>query len=144
MSKRRKSVTIDENLADEVDRRSEINFSGLVNDLIENYLSEGDNPHKVKAALTVRLDRIESEIERKEKQLNQLREEREEIENLIEEQEEKRDPQLEKGLKVLQNLPEEKLHTENKAVKNWARKIGIPAENLVEKVEEYDSSDESR
>lgn len=144
MSKRRKSVTIDEHLADEVDRRSEINFSGLVNDLLDSYLSEGNSFDSMKAALTVRLDRIESEIEQKEKQLNQLREEREKIEELIEEQEKKCDPQLEEALNVLQNTPKEKLYRENEAVKNWARKIGIPPEKLVEKVKEYDPSDESQ
>ncbi|WP_143095843.1 hypothetical protein [Natronobacterium haloterrestre] len=143
MSKRRKSVTIDEHLADEVDRRDEINFSGLVNDLIESYLSGGVTANKMKTALTVRLDRIDNEIEQKEKRLEQLKEERDEIQSLIEEHDERRDPTVEQALQVLQDIPEEHLHPENKAVKNWAGKTGIPPSELIEMVKNYDPSSES-
>lgn len=136
MSKQRKSVTIEPHLADEIDRRNELNFSALVNELIENYFYEGDSPHKMKTALQVRLDRIESKLDEKEKRIQQLQKEREEIEELIQEKEGQEDPQIEEAVEVLQTISEEQLTKDNPAVQNQAAQVGIPPSKLIEKVKE--------
>lgn len=139
VSKKTKSITIDEHLAEEIDRRSEINFSALVNDLVENYLAGDLTSHKTKTALEVQLEHVENEIEEKEKRIQVLKERRDELQQVIEEHDEQRDPTVEKALETLQNLPEDNLDSENDAVLNWSRKTGIPPAKLIEKVKNYDS-----
>jgi predicted nucleic acid-binding Zn-ribbon protein len=134
MSKKRKSVTIDESLARQIDQRNEINFSSLVNDLVEHYFAGDATAHKTKTALKVQLQHVQDEIEQKEERLRQLRKREEELEQLIEEHEDQQDPLVEEALEVLQDLPDDKLHAENDAVINWASKIGISPAKLVELV----------
>jgi len=134
MSKQRKSITIEPHLVDEIDRRNELNFSALVNELLENYFYEGDSPHKMKTALQVRLNRIESKLDEKEKRIQQLQKEREEIEELIEEKEGQEDPQIEEAVEVLQTIPEGQLTKDNPAVQNQAGQVGISPSRLIEKV----------
>jgi len=135
MSKKRKSVTIDESLYDKIDQRSEINFSSLVNDLVKHYFAGNATAHKTKAALEVQLQHKQDEVEQKEEQLQRLREQVEELEQLIEEHEDQQDPLVEEALEVLQDLPADKLHSENDAIVNWASKIGISPAKLVELLE---------
>lgn len=132
MSKKRKSVTIDESLAKEIDQRSEINFSSLVNDLVDHYFAGDATSHKTKTALEVQLQHVQDEIEQKEERLRQLRKREEELEQLIEEYEDQRDPLIEEALEKLRTLPDDKIHTENDAIVHQAGKIGIPPAKLVE------------
>lgn len=132
MSKKRKSVTIDQSLATQIDQRSEINFSSLVNDLVQNYLAGAATSHKTKTALEVRLAHVEDEIEQKEERLQQLKKRKEELQQLIEEHEDKQEPLVEKALEKLRTLPDDHLHPENEAIINWAGKTGIPPAKLVE------------
>lgn len=134
MSKKRKSVTIDLSLARQIDRRSEINFSSLVNDLVRNYFAGDGMSHKSKAALEVQLQHVQEEIEQKEERLEQLRQRGEELQQRIDEYENEQAPIREEAIDVLQNTPDEDLHPENAAVKNWAGKTGIPATELIERV----------
>ena len=132
MSKTRKSVTIDKSLARQIDQRSEINFSSLVNDLVEHYLTGDATAHKTKTALEVQLQHVRDEIEQKEERLQQLRKREEELEQLIEEYENEQDPVVEEALERLQNLPDDELHSENDAIVHWAGKTGISPARLVE------------
>jgi len=136
MGKKRKSVTIDESLAREIDKRNEINFSSLVNDLVKHYFAGSATAHKTKAALEVQLQHKQDEVKQKEEQLRRLREEVEELEQLIEEHENQQDPLVEEALEVLQDLPDDKLHSENDAIVNWASKIEISPAKLVELLED--------
>lgn len=140
MGKLQKSVTIDPHLADEIDRRSELNFSALVNELVECYFFEDDSPHKMKAALEVSLDRIEDEIDETENKLQRLRQQRDEIEEKIEEQQGQEDPQIKEAVEVLQTIPEDQLTKDNPAVQNQASQIGITPPKLIEKVKNHGSS----
>lgn len=135
MSKKRKSVTIDESLATEIDQRSEINFSSLVNDLVKRYFAGDATAHKTKAALEVQLQHVQDEIEQKEERIRQLRKRKDELEQLIEEHEDKQEPLVEEALEKLQTLPDDKLHNENDAIIHWASKIGISPAKLVELIE---------
>jgi len=132
MSKKRKSVTIDESLARQIDQRNEINFSSLVNDLVEHYFAGDATAHKTKTALEVQIQHVRDEIEQKEERLQQLRKREEELEQLIEEYENEQDPLVEEALEKLRNLPDENLQTDNVAVVHQAGKIGVPPAELVE------------
>lgn len=134
MSKKRKSVTIDQSLARQIDRRSEINFSSLVNDLVQNYLAGDGMSHKNKAALEVQLQHIQEEIKEKEERLDELKKDEERLQQRIDEYENEQAPIMEEAIDVLQNTPDEELHPENEAVKNWVGKTGIPATALIERV----------
>lgn len=134
MSKKRKSISIDQSLAEKIDQRPDLNLSGLVNEFVKLYLAGDVTTHKSKTSLEVKLRHVREDIEQTKNQLDQLIEREERIEQRIEEYEDKQDPAIENAIEALQNTPDDEIHTENAAVKNWATNAGISTDKLVELV----------
>lgn len=134
MSKKRTSLSLDEPIADEVQRRDELNLSGLVNDFLRGYLSYGD---KTSAALEARLEALERQREQLQTELDDVESEMEEVQELIEAQHETAD----KHDDVLDDLAEDlaygdDLHRENPAVQTWARKLELRPQDLVAEIQQ--------
>lgn len=134
MSKKRTSLSLDEPIADEVQRRDELNLSGLVNDFLRGYLSYGD---KTSAALEARLEALERQREQLQTELDDVESEMDEVQELIEAQHEAAD----KHDDVLDDLAEDlaygdDLHRENPAVQTWARKLELRPQDLVDEIQQ--------
>lgn len=125
--KERTSVTLDPDLYDRVQRDESMNLSGLVNRVVREYY-EGGHP-----------DGLDLQIRRVENRLEEVRAEEEKLEQRLsdlEERKERVDDTLEEALDALEGLSTAKLHPENLAVENQARKLGVQPDVLCEKVEQ--------
>jgi len=134
--KTRKSVTIDEDLAEWVENRN-INFSGLVNDLLNQYRATNESDlsvlkRRIKeeqeevAELREKIDRKETNLRKLENELEQREEKEEEKKNLLRE-----------ARDALEDTP---LNRENPAVKNWARKLEMKPVKLVEELSDEEEA----
>jgi len=82
VSKTPRSFTIDEDIAEALSERDDINASGVVNDFLREFVSGGKS---TEAALEVRLNQLDEEIADVEQELTRLRRERERVETRLDE-----------------------------------------------------------
>lgn len=82
VSKTPRSFTIDEDIAEALSDRDDINASGVVNDFLREFVTGGKS---TEAALEVRLNQLDEEIADVEQELTRLRRERERVETRLDE-----------------------------------------------------------
>lgn len=140
MSKKRKSVSLDESVANEIDRRSHLNFSALVNDLVQEYLAGGKTGSLRESVLEVRLERIERQIEEKQEQIEHLREERDYLEDMLAQEDTQSDSLIEEIPDGVLHISDDKLNAENEAIITQAQKMNRTPAELVEAIEEHRNS----
>ena len=133
MGKTRKTITIDSELAEIVDRRDEFNLSGFVNVCLEQHFSADGATSPQKTALKAKLEQIEDELEDAERKRERLRSRREEIEDELEDVEDDEPELLMQARDKLDNTPKD---PDNPAIQNWASKLGMPSEELVKELQE--------
>jgi septal ring factor EnvC (AmiA/AmiB activator) len=133
MGKTRKTITIDSELAEIVDRRDEFNLSGFVNVCLEQHFSADGATSPQATALKAKLEQIEEELEDAERKRERLRSRRQEIEAELEDVEDDEPELLEQARDKLANTPKD---PDNPAIQNWASKLGMPSEELVEELEQ--------
>ena len=133
MAKTRKTITIDSELAEIVDRRDEFNLSGFVNVCLEQHFSHDGATSPKKTALKAKLEQIEDELEDAERKRERLHSRREQIEAELEDAEDEEPELLAQARDVLENAPKD---PDNPAIQNWASKLGMPSEELIELLEE--------
>ena len=133
MSKVRKNVSIDEELARMIDSRDEFNLSGFVNRCLEQHFQSGGMTGPEHSALRAELDRLERELDDVQQRKTRLRERRQNIEERLEDVEERGNPVIERAGEKLQNVPKD---PENPAITNWASKAGITPEALIEELDD--------
>jgi len=133
VGKTRKSVTIDDDLAELIDQRDDLNFSAFVNELTRDYFTSGESTDR---ALELKLQHIEREIEETKEELDRLRNERNRIEELIEERRDRQEPVVEELRRIADQSPTFDLHEDNDAVQQKAAKAGMTPSELVERVRE--------
>lgn len=131
MGKEIKSVSIDEGLAEAIDEADDLNLSGLVNEMLRAYFTTGDT-HR--SAIRSRLEQVEEEIEETEEELNELRNEKERLEQLLEKEEAEMEPLREQAVELFSGRD---VDVTNPAVEQWAMKLDMPPQELLEKVEEW-------
>lgn len=136
MGKRIKSVSIDEDIAEAVDSDDSLNLSALVNQFLKNYFTTGDT-HR--SAIELRLEQIETEIEETEEKLDGLRRERERLETLLEREKAELEPLRQKAVDLFYGRG---LEPTNPGVENWAVKMGMTPEELLDKVSEWADEDD--
>lgn len=133
MAKERKTVSMDETLAEEIDRRPELNLSGVVEDFLRGYLSYGD---KTSAALEARLEALERQREQLKTELDDVEAEMEEVRTLLEEQREAESHHDEVLDELAEKFPDgDQLTADNPAVRNWANKLDRRPTELVDEIE---------
>lgn len=131
MSKVRKTVTVDRQLAEIVDERDEFNLSGFVNACLEQHFAGDDVTSPQQTALKARLEEIEAELDEAEQKRDRLRSKRERIEEELEEIQDDEPELMDQAREKLANTPKD---PDNPAIQNWASKLGIPSSELVKEL----------
>jgi len=120
-----KSFTLDPENKRALDQTD--NASAVVNDLVTQWRQGGKNRDTV--ALELRKRQKERQIEEAQDKLERLQTEDEEIERLLIEFECDEDAKLEEARNALANTPKD---PNNGAVENWAQKLGVTPEQLID------------
>jgi len=128
--KKRRTVT----LSSEADRvlDQEDNVSAVVTDLVEQYARTGD---RGSAGLKLQRKHKLNELEEAKDTVRRLESEIGELTTLIEEREAEESSEWEEARQALSGIDDHRLNADNPAVQNWSEKLGIPASELVEKIE---------
>lgn len=141
MGKTSRSFSLDEDLDQRIDARSDLNPSAITNEFWREYLAAGKAPD---AALVMRKERIESQLEevradisKSQSQEERLVREREQVDSLMERQDEKSRSAVEDVVARIErgNFPRSNVDIDNPAIQNWAADAGMTASRLVDEVE---------
>jgi len=131
MGKSRKTITIDDELARLVDDRDAFNLSGFVNSCLEQHFADGNAASPELAALRAELEQIERELSDIENKRDRLHEERTRIEEQLDGVEDDEPELLDQARTKLADTPRD---AENPAIQNWAAKLGMPVERLLDEL----------
>jgi len=129
--KKRTSITIDEEVYEYL-KQSEINQSGLINELVKEYKR---NDKRRVAALETRYQELIGDAEEAAARAERKYAEAEEVQELLEEARKGNVNGIEAATDALSEIPDERLTQENPAVQNWADKLGITATQLVQQLQ---------
>lgn len=134
MSKTPRSFSIDEELADAISEREDLNASGAVNTFLREYLSGGRG---AEAAIEVRISQLDEEIADLEKDLERKRRERDRLEGRIQDKRDAMDEVVNNTVAKIRNdeFPRENLNADNLAVQNWASDAGVETDRFINEVE---------
>jgi predicted nucleic acid-binding Zn-ribbon protein len=134
MPKQPRSFSIDEDVAEILSDRDDVNPSAAVNKFLREYLTSGRG---AEAALEVRLSQLDEEIAEKEKELERLRRERGRIDDRLRQNKSELTEQVnEIANKINQgDFPVKNIDPENPAIQNWASEAGVPAERFVDELQ---------
>lgn len=129
MSKERTSISVDPEVANYLNQES-VNASGLVNDLIKQYMGDDTSEQQL---LKMRRDQLDSEIASLEGQLETKRSERERVNEAIAEHQHEQEHVIESAAEALD--PGD-LNHRNQKVSYWASEADVSEDELVELVRE--------
>lgn len=125
MTKKRKTVTVDEDVYEYLDQPG-VNASGLMNDLLKRHMNGGDVDGVVRE---FRINQLEEEAGEYDERAERKREQAERLRELAEEKRSKLDSELAEAREALATVPHE---PSNPAVQNWAKKLGMTPDELLE------------
>ena len=126
--KKRKSITFDEDNYEFLSNHD--NASALVRDLVKQYRTDGN---REKAALKLRQQQKQRELESAREGVDRLENDLEEITELLQEVKDVETEQWDNAVSALENTPKE---PDNPAVENWADKLGLTPTALIEQLPE--------
>jgi len=141
MSKKRKTFSLDRDIHSQLTDREQLNASAVVNELLRQYLVQGNGQD---VGLRMRLKDIDREIEQKqseigriEAQIDRLQQEREDIQAQIQQRREEGIEEVQEFAEKIQDgmFDTENLTEDNPAVENFATKAGLTPERFIEKVQ---------
>jgi septal ring factor EnvC (AmiA/AmiB activator) len=134
MPKQPRSFSIDEDVAEILSDRDDVNPSAAVNKFLREYLTSGRG---AEAALEVRLSQLDEEIAEKEKELERLRRERERIDDRLRQNKSELTEQVNEVANMVTEggFPVENIDPDNPAIQNWASEAGVPAERFVDELQ---------
>lgn len=141
MGKTSRSFSLDEDLDQRIDARSDLNPSAITNEFWREYLAAGRSPD---AALVMRKERIQNQLDEVRSDLGKLKSreeqlvrEREQVESLLERQDEKTRSAVEDVVGHIDRgeFPRSNVDIENPAIQNWAAEAGMTAQRLVDELE---------
>lgn len=130
MSKERISASVDPEVEAYLSRQS-VNASGLINQLVKKQMSSGGDS---KQLLKLRLEQINSEIDRHESQVETLKKERDNLTSRLEEMEQHEESRLENALERLESVPWE---LDNPGIQDWAGELDMTEQELIAELEDY-------
>lgn len=132
--KKRKTFSLDPEIVDELDEKG-LNASGVVNNLLEEYLIGGTSPAIGKELRIKDIEReINEQLDKRDKinrRIERLRTEREQLEKEIEEQQEQRKQKIQEAAKYVKGKD-----PDNPAVQNWSEKLSMSPSELLREVDE--------
>lgn len=126
--KKRTSVSLDPEVYQFLSQ-SEINQSGLINDLVKEYK---DNEKRQVAALKLRYKHLVQEAEEAEDKAEKKREQAEEVRELLDDAESQETSEIKDVAEKLESVPKK---PENPAVKHQANKHNMTPEELLERID---------
>lgn len=141
VDKKRRSFTIDADIHDDLDRKENLNASATVNALLREYMAAGREPE---AALTMRLNEIESELQGKrerlarlESEIDRLERERDDVAAKIRERDRNQHEYVEHVVEKIEagEITHDQLNHDNVAIQQQADNANLPVERFIEKVE---------
>jgi chromosome segregation ATPase len=135
MPKRPRSFSIDEDLAEILAERDEMNASAAVNKFLREFVSGGRGSE---AALEVRLSQLDEEIASTEKELERLERERDRIEERLRQNRSELTEQVNEVVNLARKSPSMQpsdLTADNPMITNRAGKAGVSAERFVDEVQ---------
>jgi len=134
VTKKVTSFSLDEDIADLLSERDDLNKSAIVNQFLREYLAGGDGEE---AALRIRLEQLDEEIAETEKELTQLKRERERIQDRLGEKKSQLNEVLDEVVQKVRNdeFPRSNIDSGNLAIQNWAAEAGVPADRFVDELE---------
>jgi cell division FtsZ-interacting protein ZapD len=127
MSKERSTFSLDPEV-NEFLQQDHVNASGLVNKLVKQHMNGGADEDILRE---FRIQQLKSELNQIESQKEQKRKELEKLQEIDQSKSEERQHELEKAREELAQTPKD---PENPAIQNWAEKLGISAEELIEEI----------
>lgn len=133
MSKKPTSVTLDEDLAEQLAADESVNLSGLVNKLLHQYMN-GDASEL--AMLELREGQLQSDVETLESNLETKRAELERVQERLgavrDEQQDQRSETIDEAFNTFDSIHPPDLTTENPHVERFADRLGITPADLLE------------
>jgi len=134
MGKTVTSFSVDEDIADLLSERDDLNKSAIVNQFLREYLAGGDGEE---AALRIRLERLDEEIADTEKELTRLKRERDRIQDRLGDKQSQINEVLDEVAEKVRSgeFPRENIDAGNLAIQNWAAEAGVPADRFVDELE---------
>lgn len=130
--KDRTSFTIDEDTLEEMRSRDDVNWSGIVNDFLNEFIGSGQS---TEAALAVRKQQIEDELADVNAERKRLERELERIEATLEDKRDSRREVFEAFSSL--SLEEESQDPSNAAVENHAKKLGMTPQEFLMKYKKW-------
>jgi len=137
VTKQPRSFTIDEDLDEELRQRSDVNASGVVNDLLRDYLEASDatKDEVILRNLNREIDELEADIAEQEEKLAAKKEKRQEVKRRIEQKEENEEARV---LERLVDTPADPTHA---SVVRAADEVGMTPEALARRMaQEHDKT----
>jgi len=140
--KERFTVSVEHDIVEGLDQRKNLNRSGLVEDLLQNYLQVGDS---YEASLQRQLSDKEEELRAKklektriENDISQLEREIDRIEQKIEDRRNSGPEEVEEFVRKFggEEYTGPDLQPDNAAVETWARKAGVEPSHFIDLVED--------
>lgn len=130
MTKQPRSFTIDEDLDEELRQRSDVNASGVVNDLLRDYLEASDatKDEVILRNLNREIDELEADIAEKEEKLKAKKEKRQEVKRRIEQKAENEEA------RVIERLAEVPADPSHASVVRGADEVGMTPEALARRM----------
>lgn len=137
-TKERKTFSLDAELVEELDEECN-NASAVMNQLLSEFLmGGGEGP----IGLEIKLQRTERKLqdalderERVNRRIEKLRNKRNRIESQIEAKTEEKQEEIKMAAENLEGTPRD---PENPAVQNWAENVGVPATELLRRIEDLE------
>jgi predicted nucleic acid-binding Zn-ribbon protein len=144
MSKDRRSFSIDQEIKRELERRNDINASGVVNKFLHEFLFDSEASHE-EAAIEMMLKDVNHQIETKEEELDRLHSRREDLEERLDEiRSSGVSEDLEEAFETVENIYEDRSNMwgkTNPAVETQAGKVGLDPATFVKRFEEWYGSE---
>lgn len=146
MTKKVTSVTLDEDIAEQVSNDDSLNLSGTVNNLLREYLYGNTDADSI-AMLELREEQLTSDINSLEGDLENKREELSRVQDRLadarDSKQNHREDVLEDAGRAMDKIPQSQLTEDNPAVENWARKAGLDEAELLDwyQTEQLDGGD---
>jgi DNA repair exonuclease SbcCD ATPase subunit len=142
VSKKARSFSIDEDLADLLSERDDLNASAVVNKFLREYVAEGRGEE---AALEIRLNQLDDEIAELEKQLTKKQRERDRIQSQLESRQSELRDQLLKAEEIVEQSPmfwdgpigtgRPDISEDNDMIQKYAAEAGVPVDRFVNELE---------
>lgn len=141
MTKKRKTVSVDKDVHNELTSRQHLNASSIVNELLRQYLFQGESQD---AALHMRKKDLEREIENTrqemshlESKLERLQDEKEEVKDMLRSRRREGEEEIQTFAdKVAAGEFMGELEPDNPAIQTHAQKANMTPERFIKEVEE--------